>query len=134
VTALNDHQLLVLLVQLALLVGVARTLGGLARRLGQPPVVGELLAGVLLGPSVLARIAPEVDSWAFVAAPRVSAVTFGLARLAFVSVLVVMSYETDVLGASARPLSHRPFLGHRVGVMIEHASVPVVVIALPSGA
>jgi nucleotide-binding universal stress UspA family protein len=37
-----------------------------------------------------------------------------------------------VLGASARPLSHRPFLGHRVGFMIDHAAIPVVVIALPS--
>ncbi|HAX81469.1 MAG TPA: hypothetical protein DCY40_02740 [Actinobacteria bacterium] len=95
-TALDEHQLLVLLVQLALLVGAARALGGLARRIGQPPVVGELLAGVLLGPSVFAKIAPDAHAWVFVSEPRVSAVTFGLAWLGVVFLLVVMGYETDL--------------------------------------
>jgi Kef-type K+ transport system membrane component KefB len=42
-----------LLADLALIVTVARVAGGLARRIGQPPVIGEILAGVLLGPTLL---------------------------------------------------------------------------------
>ena len=41
-----------LLFDLALILMLARLLGGLARRLGQPPVIGEILAGILLGPTL----------------------------------------------------------------------------------
>src|SRR5712691_9839618 len=46
------------LLQLALLWGVAKLAAELAERLGQPPVLGELLAGVLLGASVLGWVEP----------------------------------------------------------------------------
>ena len=47
--SLNDVQLL--LADVALIIILARLLGNLARRLGQPPVLGEILAGILLGPT-----------------------------------------------------------------------------------
>ncbi len=50
---LPAHWLLVFLVQVTVLLLGARVLGGLAVRLGLPALAGELLAGVLLGPSVL---------------------------------------------------------------------------------
>jgi Kef-type K+ transport system membrane component KefB len=46
-------------VQLALLFTTARALGGIAVRLGQPSVIGELLAGILLGPSILGALLPR---------------------------------------------------------------------------
>jgi Kef-type K+ transport system membrane component KefB len=60
-----QHALLILLLQLALLLAVAAVLGWLARRLGLPSIVGELLAGVLLGPSLLGNISPVVQQWIF---------------------------------------------------------------------
>src|SRR5512140_2978089 len=48
---LSEHQLLLFLIQFALLLAAARLLGGIARRLGQPSVMGEVIAGVLLGPT-----------------------------------------------------------------------------------
>ena len=62
---LDEHQILVFLVQLALLVGAARLLGGIANKLRQPPVVGQLLAGVLIGPSVLGQLYPDTFEWIF---------------------------------------------------------------------
>lgn len=41
-----------LLLALAVIVTVARLLGALARRLGQPPVIGEIIGGILLGPTL----------------------------------------------------------------------------------
>ncbi|MGH7476903.1 MAG: cation:proton antiporter [Longimicrobiales bacterium] len=52
-----------LLVQIAVLLFAARGLGELASRLGQPAVVGEILAGILLGPSVLGAAAPWLSEW-----------------------------------------------------------------------
>jgi len=43
------------LLALAVIVAVCHLLAAVARRLGQPPVVGEILGGLVLGPSVLAR-------------------------------------------------------------------------------
>lgn len=98
---LDEHQVLVFLIQIMLLVGVARLLGTIMKRLGQPPVVGELLAGVVLGPSLFGIVLPDVFRWVFVAEPIVNSVTFGLAWLGVVFLLVVLGYETD-LGIIAR--------------------------------
>ncbi|MFC4536330.1 cation:proton antiporter [Sphaerisporangium dianthi] len=43
----------VLLLDLVIVLAAARLLGALARRIGQPPVIGEIVAGVLLGPTLL---------------------------------------------------------------------------------
>lgn len=57
--------LLHLLISLVALLALARLLGGLARRIGLPAVVGELVTGLLLGPSVLGAVAPDVMHWLF---------------------------------------------------------------------
>ncbi|MEV0405014.1 cation:proton antiporter [Actinoallomurus sp. NPDC050550] len=63
VAPLNSHQLLVFLLQIGLLLGSALVLGRSARRLGMPAIVGELFAGVLLGPSLLDHVAPGFAGW-----------------------------------------------------------------------
>ncbi|WP_246147989.1 cation:proton antiporter [Nonomuraea turkmeniaca] len=54
---------MVFLLQIATLLMLAFLLGRLAKRLGMPVIVGELCAGVLLGPSILQQIAPGVSDW-----------------------------------------------------------------------
>jgi Kef-type K+ transport system membrane component KefB len=49
-----------LLIQLALIIATARLFAVLFRRIGQPAVIGEIAAGLVLGPSVLGRIFPGV--------------------------------------------------------------------------
>ena len=50
--------ILAFLLQTVVVVSVARAAGSMVRRLGQPRVVGEMAAGLLLGPSLLGRVAP----------------------------------------------------------------------------
>ncbi len=54
-----EHLLLPVLIQLVIIVVVARLFGLLARRLGQPGVVGEIVAGLLLGPSLFGALFPS---------------------------------------------------------------------------
>src|SRR5688500_18072605 len=54
-----------LLVATAIVVALAAAGGALARRLRQPPVIGEMAAGLVLGPSVLGWIAPQEQQWLF---------------------------------------------------------------------
>jgi hypothetical protein len=53
------HVLLALLI----IVVLARVVGNAFRVLHQPPVIGEIIAGILLGPSFLARIAPGISAY-----------------------------------------------------------------------
>lgn len=94
--SVDEHVLVVLWVQLLVIVLAARLLGSAMRRIGQPPVVGELLAGLLLGPSVLAKAWPDaghflVPSDAGTAAPINAIGWLGVAFL-----LVLTGFETDL--------------------------------------
>ncbi|RYU60466.1 sodium:proton antiporter [Methylolobus aquaticus] len=53
------------LLQLSLIIVMGRVAGGLAQRLGQPRAVGEMLAGLLLGPSLFGRLAPAAQAFVF---------------------------------------------------------------------
>jgi Kef-type K+ transport system membrane component KefB len=51
--------------QMAVILAACRVVGLLGRRLGQPQVVGEMVAGVLLGPSLLGLVAPDAHARLF---------------------------------------------------------------------
>ena len=75
----------VLLGQLIVVIAAAAVCGRLFRRLGQPAVIGEMAAGLLLGPSVLGRVWPAAEQLLF---PPASLATLGL--LSQVGVLLFM--------------------------------------------
>ena len=55
----------ILLVQITVILLAARIVGWLFRKLGQPQVMGEMVAGILLGPSLLGWVAPGVSAALF---------------------------------------------------------------------
>lgn len=63
VAPIASHATMILLLQIGLLGLLALGLGRLAVRAGLPPVVGELCAGVLIGPSLLGTLAPRFSGW-----------------------------------------------------------------------
>lgn len=69
VAPISAHGMQLLLLQVGLLLALALGLGRLAMRLGMPALVGELTAGVLIGPSVLAQLAPGLSAWLLPADP-----------------------------------------------------------------
>ena len=54
-----------LFIQLAVIVAICRLVGFLLRPLGQTQVLGDMVAGVLLGPSLLGMVAPGIKQWLF---------------------------------------------------------------------
>ena len=93
---LSHHALLLLLLQLALLLLTARGLGELMRRVNQPPVVGELLAGVLLGPSVFGLLLGPLQAQIFPADQTQANILSAEAWLGVLFLLVVTGLETDL--------------------------------------
>lgn len=63
VAVIPAHNLMVFLLQLGLLLGLATVLGRISVRFGLPALLGELCAGILIGPSLLANIAPDLSAW-----------------------------------------------------------------------
>lgn len=91
-----EGQLLVFLVQLAVLLVAALALGRLAIRVGIPGVVGELLAGVLLGPSVLGALSPAVWRWLWSADGERTFLTEGVTQLGVLLFVAVAAAHLDV--------------------------------------
>ena len=57
------------LIQLIIMIGAARAMNIVFRRLGQPGVIGEIVAGLLLGPSLFGHFFPEISIAVFGAKP-----------------------------------------------------------------
>lgn len=84
------------LLSLALLIGLARILGEFARHVHQPAIIGELLAGVLLGPTVFGTLAPEWQSILFPHEGPNAVALDGIGSLAIVLFLLVAGMEVDL--------------------------------------
>ena len=81
---------------LAILIGLARILGEVAEKFKQPAILGELLAGIILGPSILGMIAPELKASLF---PSEGPVYLGLqfmSSLAIALFLLLAGMEIDL--------------------------------------
>ena len=59
------HPLAILLAQIVTIILVARFFGWICRKIGQPTVIGEMLAGIALGPSLFGDYFPELFSTLF---------------------------------------------------------------------
>lgn len=81
-----------LLTQMAIVLLVTLTCGWLARRLGQSRVVGEIIGGILLGPSVVGRFAPSV---ARIFTPHSFAAFENLSTVGLILFLFLIGMELD---------------------------------------
>ncbi|WP_436759792.1 cation:proton antiporter [Streptosporangium sp. V21-05] len=79
-----------LLLDLVIVLAAARLFGALARRLGQPPVIGEIVAGILLGPTLLG---PLIGDQLF--GPEMRPPLQALANVGLVLFMFVVGLELD---------------------------------------
>src|SRR5262245_30118814 len=96
ITPLTGHAIFLLLVQFALLLLVARAGAELAKRIGLPAVVGELAAGIILGPSVFGHYAPHAFATVFPQESEQFHLLDALGTLGMVLLLLLTGLETDL--------------------------------------
>lgn len=90
------EDVLKLLFTLGVLLVTARLLGELAKRLGQPEVIGELLAGVLLGPSILSGIFPAFGQWILPSTETQAHLLEVVAMIGVILLMTTVGLETDL--------------------------------------
>jgi Kef-type K+ transport system membrane component KefB/nucleotide-binding universal stress UspA family protein len=86
----------IFLAQLIVLMVVGRLLGEAMNRIGQPSVMGMLLGGILLGPSMLGALWPDLQHAIFPRTPEQRAMLDGIAQFGILLLLLLTGMETDL--------------------------------------
>ncbi len=86
----------IFLVQIAVLIFVGRLLGEAIQRIGQPAVMGQLLGGLLLGPSVFGALWPEAQHVIFPNDPAQKSMIDAVSQLGILLLLLLTGMETDL--------------------------------------
>lgn len=95
-TPLDEHQLLVFWTQLLVLVAFARICGEIMRRANLPSVIGQLAAGVILGPSIFGKVWPDGFHWFLPDYEIQSGALYAVTWLGVALLLVTAGFETDL--------------------------------------
>jgi Kef-type K+ transport system membrane component KefB len=120
------------LLQLIVIIGAARLFGRLARAVGQPRVVGEVIGGLALGPSFFAALAPEAFAYVFKSTDGLAVSIISQLGLILLMLQVGMEFEFGVLKERRNRTAMTfisiagilaPFL---LGISIGYLSAPVL--------
>lgn len=96
---MGEEQLLLFLIQVFVVLALARLLGEIFRRFDQPPLVGEILAGLLLGKTVLGGIFPEFFASLFPDDELQLALFEVTAQFGVLFLLLAIGLEVDIASA-----------------------------------
>lgn len=106
------HSIGLLLLQMIIIIVVARIFGWLFKKIGQPSVIGEILAGIVLGPSLLGTYFPDLSLNLF---PKASLVNLNiLSQIGLILFMFVVGMDLDL--KVLRSKIHE-------AVVISHASI-----------
>lgn len=106
----------ILIAEIALLMLVGRGLGEVMQRLGQPGVIGQLLAGLLLGPSFFGWVWPDAHAAIFPNTPEQRTLISGISEVGVLLLLLITGMETDL--KLARRIGHAAFTITGTGVAV----------------
>jgi Kef-type K+ transport system membrane component KefB len=109
-----QHPLPLLLLQIITIVLVARIFGWIFRKIGQPTVIGEIIAGIVLGPSLFGLYFPEVKEALFPVASLGILQMLSQVGLIFFMFVIGMELDLKVLKNKANE-----------AVVISHASIVI---------
>lgn len=102
IPGISSHEMLVFLLQIGVLIAIAALLGRVATRLGLPAVVGELSAGVVLGPSLFGRVLPGLSGWLLPRTPEQNHLLSATAQIGALALVGVAGAHLDVAALRRR--------------------------------
>lgn len=96
VSKLNAAEVLNFLIIVSTLLIFARLFGEICRKYKQPAVIGEILAGIVLGPSLLGALFPNLFQEIFVSQPKAYGAFDGLANIGIILFMFIAGFEVDL--------------------------------------
>src|SRR6204780_4868012 len=93
---LAPHDIMHIFIALAVLLGAAKLAGELMQKLDQPSVLGEIMAGILLGPTLLGHFKPELYAFIFPATGNLPIALETVTTLGVVFFLLIAGLEIDL--------------------------------------
>lgn len=93
---LNHQEVINLLLQLACMLIMGRVFSEIARKFKQPGVVGEILAGIILGPTILGTLFPGAQEYLFGEHPMTNIALDGFVQIAVVLLLFIAGLEVEL--------------------------------------
>jgi Kef-type K+ transport system membrane component KefB len=96
VSRLKGEEVLNFLIIVSLMLIVARLFGEFCRKYKQPLVIGEIVAGIVLGPSLFGAVFPETFNELFVSQPTAYAAYDGLCNMGIILFMFVAGFEVDL--------------------------------------
>ena len=93
---LTQHEVMTMFLALAALLGTAKLAGELMQKLGQPSVLGEIFAGILLGPTVLGHFRPQIYQFLFPSVGAMPIVLETVTTIGVVFFLLTAGLEIDL--------------------------------------
>lgn len=93
---MKHEEVVIFLVAISIMLFFARFLGELFNKFKQPAIIGEIIAGILLGPTILGNLLPDVQLTLFPQTGNVSLVLNGITQLAVIMLLIVSGLEVNL--------------------------------------
>jgi Kef-type K+ transport system membrane component KefB/nucleotide-binding universal stress UspA family protein len=109
----------ILVAQIVLLLLVGRGLGEILQRFGQPAVIGQLLAGLILGPSLFGWLMPHAHDLIFPKSAVQKSLISGISEVGILMLLLLTGMETDL--RLARKVGKAAFAISATGVLVPFA-------------
>ena len=127
---MSDHTVAIFVAELILLLAVGRLLGEAMSRCGQPAIFGQLLAGVLLGPSVFGLLLPEVRQLIFPGTPALKSMIEAVSQIGVLLLLLLTGMETNLALVSRK---RRAVISTSVsGIVVPFAFGVMLAYAMPA--
>lgn len=115
--------------QISVMLGCALLFGQFMRRMKQPPVLGEMIGGIVLGPTVFGLVAPGLFEWLFASSANVTVVREASIKLGMLFFLFIAGLETNI--SDLRAVGRRAALIGLVGTVVPIAAGVALVYSLP---
>ena len=117
------------LLQITAMLAVPLLFGQLLRRAKQPAVLGEMMGGILLGPTILGALSPALHAWIFTASPGATSAREATIKLGMLFFLFVAGLEINL--SDLRRIGKRAAAIGLIGTLVPIAVGVGVVYALP---
>lgn len=93
---LSNEQVIIFLISISIMLFSAKLLGEIFSKFKQPAIIGEILAGIILGPTILGMLAPATFEFFFPKNSEINVAIDGITNIAVVLLLLVSGLEVDL--------------------------------------